>query len=137
MLHVIDNRKDISYIVIRIYYDRHSTLDRVEVEMISSDVIRGYVDTMILYFLFDEPSYAYELSRRIRQRAQEKYALKETTLYSALSRLEQSGYVESYRDDSSGKRRTYYRINTSGREYYETKCREWALIQDIIERFIR
>ena len=105
--------------------------------MISSDMIRGYIDTMILYFLMDRPSYAYELSRQIRQRTQEKYILKETTLYSALSRLQQAGYVASFSDEASGKRRTYYRLLEAGRDYYEEKCREWELIKQVIERFIR
>ena len=39
---------------------------------ISSDVIRGYTDTMILYFLREEPSYAYSLSKQIRLRTEEK-----------------------------------------------------------------
>lgn len=105
--------------------------------MISSDVIRGYVDIMILYFLMDQPAYAYDLSRRIRQRTREKYSLKETTLYSALNRLEQAGYIDSFIDQTSGKRRTYYRINQSGQAYYQAKCQEWALLKDVIERFIR
>lgn len=33
---------------------------------ISSDVIRGYNDTMILYLLLDQPSYGYEISRQIK-----------------------------------------------------------------------
>lgn len=105
--------------------------------MISSDMIRGYVDVMILYFLMEKPSYAYELSRKIRQQTEEKYVLKETTLYSALNRLEQADYVASYPDESSGKRRTYYRLLESGQEYYEEKCQEWELIKQVIERFIR
>ena len=40
---------------------------------ISSDVIRGYNDTMILYILLKEPSYGYEISRQIRVLTEEKY----------------------------------------------------------------
>lgn len=109
----------------------------MEYIMISGDLIRGYVDAMILYLLYDGPSYAYELSKRIRRQTEEQYQLKETTLYSALSRLERDGYVDSYRDESSGKSRTYYRINGQGRDYYEQKCTEWALLKSVMERFIR
>lgn len=105
--------------------------------MISSDVIRGYVDTMILYFLSAKPSYAYELARQIRGQTLEQYTLKETTLYSALSRLEAAGYIESYSDDSSGKRRTYYQMKPAGHKYYQEKCHEWSIIKDMIDRFIR
>ena len=39
---------------------------------ISSDVIRGYNDTMILYLLWDEPSYGYEISKQIKAMSDEK-----------------------------------------------------------------
>ena len=46
---------------------------------ISSDVIRGYNDTMILYLLLDKPSYGYEISKQIKTLSNEKYVIKETT----------------------------------------------------------
>ena len=108
--------------------------------MISSDIIRGYNDTIILFLLLEKPSYGYEISRQIRQISEEKYVIKETTLYSAFTRMEKNGYIESfYQDDidSGGKRRTYYRITEAGRAYYREKCEEWTLTQDVIARFIR
>ena len=60
---------------------------------ISSDVIRGYNDTIILYLLLDRPSYGYEISKQIRLISEEKYVIKETTLYSAFTRLEKNGYI--------------------------------------------
>ena len=104
---------------------------------ISSDVIRGYNDTMILYLLWDSPSYGYEISKQIRELSEDKYIMKETTLYSAFSRMEKNGYVESYSDDSSGKRRTYYQITPLGRQYYLDKCEEWKLTIDVVSRFIK
>lgn len=106
--------------------------------MISSDVIRGYNDTLILYMLLDGESYGYEISKNIRQLTQEKYVMKETTLYSAFARLEKNGYIEaSYRDESHGKRRTYYRITPPGLAYYKDKCLEWKVTQEVINQFIR
>lgn len=57
---------------------------------ISSDVIRGYNDTIILYLLWDKPSYGYEISKQIKLISEEKYVIKETTLYSAFTRLEKT-----------------------------------------------
>lgn len=106
--------------------------------MISSDVIRGYNDTIILRLLLDEPSYGYEISRMIRRMADDKYIIKETTLYSAFNRLEANGYIESFTgSESFGKPRTYYRITQAGRDYYREKCEEWNLTQDVINRFIK
>lgn len=105
---------------------------------ISSDVIRGYNDTMILFLLLKGPSYGYEISKQIRQISEEKYVIKETTLYSAFTRMEKNGYVESYSDNSNaqGKRRTYYRITDDGRAYYKNKCDEWKVTQEVVTKFI-
>lgn len=106
--------------------------------MISSDVIRGCNDTIILYLLLEKPSYGYEISKQIRLLSDGKYIMKETTLYSAFTRLENNGYIKSfYGDETNGKRRTYYRITETGREYYRAKCSEWELTKQVIENFIQ
>ncbi len=104
---------------------------------ISSDVIRGYNDTMILYILQKDPSYGYEISKQIRKISEEKYIIKETTLYSAFSRMEKKGYVESFHgEETNGKKRTYYRITENGKEYFKEKCAEWELTKEVIDRFV-
>ena len=105
---------------------------------ISSDVIRGYNDTIILCLLMKGPSYGYEISKQIRTISEEKYVIKETTLYSAFTRMEKNGYIESFYDDNNatGKRRTYYRITDAGRAYYHTKREEWNLTQEVVSKFI-
>ena len=104
---------------------------------ISSDVIRGYNDTMILYLLMQDPSYGYEITKRIKRMTDEKYVMKETTLYSAFARMEKNGYISSFSSDEvNGKKRTYYRITDVGKEYYRTKCEEWILTKEVVEKFI-
>jgi len=106
--------------------------------MISSDVIRGYTDTMILFLLLDQPSYGYEISKNIRALTDERYVMKETTLYSAFTRLEQNGFIESFfGTETNGKRRTYYRITPAGLAYYKEKIEEWDLTQEVVQKFIR
>ncbi|WP_026511995.1 MULTISPECIES: PadR family transcriptional regulator [unclassified Butyrivibrio] len=106
-------------------------------QQISSDVIRGYNDTIILFLLRKEPSYGYEISKNIRAMSEDKYLIKETTLYSAFTRLEKNGFIISFsREADNGKRRTYYQITDSGQKYYQEKCEEWQLTKDVIERFI-
>ena len=105
---------------------------------ISSDIIRGYNDIMILYLLLKNPSYGYEISKNIKAMTNEKYIIKETTLYSAFTRLEGNGYVTSYQQTAdNGKKRTYYKITESGNEYYKNKCEEWDLIKEVVEVFIK
>lgn len=105
--------------------------------MISSDIIRGYTDTMILFILLDEDSYGYEISKQIRSLTQEKYVMKETTLYSALKRLEASGQIESYSStEPNGKNRTYYHITQEGKSAYQNKVEEWSITQEVVNQFI-
>ena len=107
---------------------------------ISSDVIRGYNDTMILFILLKEPSYGYEISKEIKNISDGKYVIKETTLYSAFTRMEKNGFIESFvanQDlEGNGKKRTYYRITEAGKEHYRSKCEEWDLTKDVVEKFI-
>ena len=104
---------------------------------ISSDVIRGYVDVMILRVLYDGDSYGYEISKRITEISENLYSMKETTLYSAFSRLEKLGCLLSYPGTySGGRERTYYRLTDDGKRYYREKCSEWALTKDLITKFI-
>lgn len=104
--------------------------------MISSDVLRGYNDTIILSLLMEGDSYGYEVVREIEERSGGIYQMKETTLYSAFTRLQKNGYVLSYYgDETFGKRRTYFQITEAGKQYYREKCAEWALTKELINRF--
>ncbi|UOQ48703.1 PadR family transcriptional regulator [Gracilibacillus caseinilyticus] len=106
--------------------------------MISSDVIRGYNDTIILYLLLEKESYGYEISKRIKELSDEKYIIKETTLYSAFNRLLKKGFIESFhKEQTFGKKRTYYKITEAGLRFYKEKCREWELTKDVINQFIK
>ena len=67
-----------------------------------------------------------------------KYIMKETTLYSAFSRLEKNGYISSYSgDETNGKRRTYYKLTNEGLVYYKEKCLEWQITKEVVDKFIK
>ena len=69
--------------------------------------------------------------------AEDKYIIKETTLYSAFTRLEKNGCIESFfGDETNGKRRTYYRITQEGKNYYNEKCEEWKLTKEVVNKFV-
>ncbi len=104
---------------------------------ISSDVIRGYIDPMILRILLEGPSYGYQISKRVLQMSGGLYAVKQTTLYSAFARMERNGLVQSFPQVAqNGKRRTYYRMTAAGMTHYRQKCREWQLTKDVVGRFL-
>ena len=104
---------------------------------ISSDVIRGYIDLMILRVLSDGDSYGYAVSKRITEISDYSYTMKETTLYSAFARLEKLGYLRSYPGSySGGRERTYYALTSHGLGYYQQKCVEWSMTKALVSKFI-
>lgn len=106
--------------------------------MISSDIIRGYNDTIILYMLKQGDSYGYEISKQIEKQTNGDYVMKETTLYSTFARLQKNGYISSYSGtETNGRKRTYYKMTAEGSQYYQEKCREWVLTKNVINRFIQ
>lgn len=92
---------------------------------------------MILYILTCGDSYGYEISKRIKEITEDGYIMKETTLYSALTRLEKNGWITSYSGLHDGRKRTYYRITDTGRSYYREKCGEWELTKEVIDKFTK
>jgi DNA-binding PadR family transcriptional regulator len=106
--------------------------------VISSDIMRGYNDIIVLALLYELDSYGYEISKAIQERSGGNYIIKETTLYSTINRLEKNGYIASYfGSESFGKQRTYYTITNAGRAYYLDKCKEWELTKLVINEFTK
>ena len=104
--------------------------------MISAEAIRGYIDILILSQLLNGPSYAYAIGKTVTDVAGGDYVMKQTTLYSALKRLEMAGQVEGFpRTSTSGKPRTYYRITKAGLDAFSSKCDEWRAAKTLIDRF--
>lgn len=104
---------------------------------LSSDIMRGFNDVIVLSVLMEGDSYGYDISRCISERSGGRYPIKETTLYSTITRLEKNGYIRSYvGTESFGRQRTYYSVTQGGRRYFEEKCAEWNMAKDVIGEFI-
>lgn len=104
---------------------------------ITSDLIRGHTETIILAALAMEDSYGYKISKAIQELSENRYELKEATLYSAFRRLEESGCINSYwGDESTGARRRYYSITAAGKASLEAKKNEWEDAKEIIDNLI-
>lgn len=104
---------------------------------ISSDLLRGHTDTIILKLLMDGDKYGYQITKLIYEDSGRVYELKEATMYSSLKRLEQDGHITSYwGDESQGGRRKYYRISASGRELYKSNKNNWDYSKKILDKLI-
>ena len=101
--------------------------------VISSDMVYGHVESIILRCLMDKDCYGYEISRYISEKTRQEYEMKEATLYTAFRRLEKQGYIRSYwGDESMGARRRYYSITGAGKEYFHKKMREWVQMKKLL-----
>lgn len=104
---------------------------------ISTDLIRGHTDTIILNVLRQGDSYGYQIYKTIIEMSENQYELKEATLYTAFRRLEKEGLVVSYwGDETQGGRRKYYRITEEGIERYEQFKNEWNFAKDVLNKLI-
>lgn len=105
--------------------------------MISSDVIRGYNDTFLLSLLNQGDSYGYDLSKKIKEITEGDYIIKETTMYSAFTRLKKRGYITSYPGTvTQGKKRTYYSITPEGKDYLKEKQEEWRITKEVVDQLV-
>jgi len=101
---------------------------------ISSDLLRGHTDTIIVKLLLDGDKYGYEISKLIQTHSCGEYELKEATMYSSLKRLEGDGSITSYwGDETQGGRRKYYRITAKGRQVYVENKDNWEYAKRILD----
>jgi len=104
---------------------------------ISSDLLRGHADTIILGMLVDGDKYGYEITKLVHERSGKLYELKEATMYSSLKRLEKDAHITSYwGDETQGGRRKYYRITASGRDLYKSNKQSWDYAKQILEKLL-
>lgn len=122
------------------YLDSHSTLSYntlMTVNTLSSDLLRGHTDTIILKHLLDGDKYGYEITKLVLENSNHLYELKEATMYSSLKRLERDRYITSYwGDETHGGRRRYYHITESGRELYKNNKKNWDWSKQILDTLI-
>jgi PadR family transcriptional regulator PadR len=103
----------------------------------SSDLLRGHTDTIILKLLSDGDKYGYEITKLVYEHSDHQYELKEATMYSSLKRLEHDGHITSYwGDESQGGRRKYYHVTQSGRLVYEENKESWNDAKRILDKLL-
>lgn len=104
---------------------------------LTSDLLRGHTDTIILKFLYEADRYGYEITKLVHELSDYEYELKEATMYSSLKRLEHDGHITSYwGDETQGGRRKYYRITASGKQQYEENKQNWHYAQKILDKLL-
>jgi DNA-binding PadR family transcriptional regulator len=104
---------------------------------LSSDILRGYTDTILLNCLSGGDSYGYQMIKEISQLSNGALVLKEPTLYTAFRRLTQDGLIESYwGDEQSGARRRYYRLTGKGLERLSEDQQAWRETRRVLDTLL-
>ena len=103
-----------------------------------TDVWQGTLALMILKTLqMLGPLHGYGIARRIEQTSGDLLSVNYGTLYPALLKLEQEGYIVSEWGVSENNRKAkFYRLTRGGRKQVEKEAREWAKTTAILARFV-
>lgn len=105
----------------------------------STRIIRGHINIMILKALEEGEKYGYEIGKYIEGKSEGEYILKQPTLYSSLSRLEQKNILSSYWGDeldTNGGRRKYFRLTELGKQIAEKNISEWNEHRKLIDKIV-
>ena len=102
------------------------------------DLLQGTLDLMVLQTLSVMGSlHGYGIARRIEQTSGDLLALNYGTLYPALLKLEQEGYITAEWGLSENNRRArFYKLTRAGRKQLEREVKEWETTTAILDRFL-
>ncbi len=103
-----------------------------------SDVLQGTLDLMVLKTLESMGAlHGYGIARRIEQVSGNTLSLNQGTIYPALLRLEQRGWVKSeWGVSESGRRAKFYSLTRGGRRQIEQGTQNWERISATMARFL-
>jgi PadR family transcriptional regulator PadR len=97
-----------------------------------AEALKGHLDTLILAVVAEEPLHGYAIIERLKQRSGGTLALPEGTIYPALHRLEQAGYLSSSWS-GTGRRRRVYSLTRRGRRELGSRRTEWRAFSAAVE----
>lgn len=100
-----------------------------------TDLLRGTLDMLILKTLSLQPLHGLGVSQRIDQITGGVFQVKPGSLFPALHRLEQEGWIEgSWGESANNRRAKYYRLTAAGRRRLGAEKRNWAQVVQAITK---
>ena len=103
-----------------------------------TDLLRGTLDLLILQTLRLGPNHGLGISRRIAQITQGAFDVRPGSLFPALHRLEEKGWLSSHWGDSENNRKArYYDLTPAGRKQLKTETENWDRVAIAIARAIK
>ena len=104
----------------------------------SNDVLRGTLDLLILKTLSLEPMHGWAVAQRLEQLSQDALQVGQGSLYPALQRLEEKGWIDSeWRATEHNRRAKYYELTPSGRRALGAEAANWRRYVDMVDLILR
>lgn len=103
-----------------------------------TDLVQGTLDLLILKTISLEAKHGWAIAKRIQQVSRETLLIQQGSLYPALHRLEQQGWVESeWRPSETGRMAKFYSLTRSGRRQFESELANWTRLSAAINLVIQ
>ena len=100
---------------------------------VTTSLLQGTLDVLILKVLTLEPMHGLGISRRIAQVTGGTFDVKPGSLFPALHRMEQAGWLSAEWGESENKRKAkYYRLTAAGRRRLQTEAEKWNRMAEVI-----
>jgi transcriptional regulator len=98
-----------------------------------ADLLQGTLDLLILKALQHEPMHGFGVALRIQQMSKDMLTVEQGSLYPALYRLEDQGWIKSEWGVSENNRKAkFYSLTSSGRKQLQTEQQSWAKLSTAI-----
>lgn len=98
-----------------------------------SDLPQGTLDLLILRTVAPGPIHGYAIARRILQISREALEVKQGSLYPALHRLENRGYLAAeWKESEAGREAKFYHLTAKGRAQLKTETASWMRLTDAV-----
>ncbi|HWA09645.1 MAG TPA: PadR family transcriptional regulator [Opitutaceae bacterium] len=102
------------------------------------DLLQGTLDMLILKALQLEPMHGFGISVRIRQMSDEVLQVEQGSLYPALYRLEEQGWIKAEWGVSENNRRArFYELTAAGRKQLNAETENWARVSAAINLILK
>jgi PadR family transcriptional regulator PadR len=103
-----------------------------------ADLLQGTLDMLILKTLALEPMHGWGISQRIQQVSQDVLVVNQGSLYPALVRLEERGWISSEWGTSENNRRAkYYTLTRAGRKQLTEETENWERLAGAVRRILQ
>ena len=102
------------------------------------DLVQGTLDLLILKILVIEPLHGWAIGLRLQQVSREVLKVSDGSLYPALHKLEQRGWIRAeWRPSENNRRAKFYTLTRAGRRRLERELAEWARLSDAISLVVK